>query len=140
MGAEISTCSQLRWLTMTNIRLGRNMNTHMNYLHRRRQGFSLIELILVVTIIGILATLIMVRISSSQDMAKEKSCSHNRSEINSAIERFALTTGAFPSSLNDLDVPDYFPGSIPVCPITGAAYALNTTINRVEGHSNSGNH
>ena len=104
------------------------------------RGFSLIELILVVTIIGIIATLIMPRISTSQDSAKEKSCFHNRSELNSAIERYGVTNGSFPSSLNDLNVSDYFPGGIPVCPVTGNAYSLNATTKRVDGHTNSGNH
>ena len=116
------------------------MNRYPKRQFRRRLAFSLIEVIFVVTIIGILATVIMQRISTSSDAAKEKSCFHNRTEINSAWERFGVVTGAFPTDLSDLDVPDYFPGGIPVCPVSGAAYTMNATTERVDGHTNSGNH
>lgn len=105
-----------------------------------RQGFSFLELIIVVAIIGIIATLIIPRISSSSDRANEKTCYHNRLELNSAIERYGVTNGNFPSSINDLNVPDYFPGGIPTCPVTGVVYAINATTNRIEGHTNSSNH
>ncbi len=116
------------------------MNSRINYPHHSRQGFSLLELIIVVTIIGIIATLVMPRISASSDKANENTCYHNRAELNSALERYGITNGSFPSSLNDLNTLDYFPGGIPACPVTGNAYVLNTTTNRVEGHTNSGNH
>jgi len=106
----------------------------------RNQGFSLLELIIVVTIIGIIATLVMPRISASKDMAEEKSCYHNRTDLNSAIERYGITNGNFPSALNDLNVLDYFPEGIPTCPVTGNAYTINGTTNRVDGHINNGNH
>ena len=104
----------------------------------RLRGLSLIEVLLVVTIIGIIASVVMVRISDSTDAAKEKSCFHNRAELNSAIERFGIETGAFPTAIGDLDTDDYFPGGIPTCPVTGNAYTLNTTTHRVDGHTSSG--
>jgi len=105
-----------------------------------RQGFSLLELLAVVTLIGIIASLLVPRIQASSDRAKEKSCDHNRTELNSAIERYGITNGNFPSALNDLNIPDYFPGGIPTCPVTGNAYTINATTNRIDGHTNSGNH
>jgi len=105
-----------------------------------RPGFSLLELLAVVTLIGIIASLLVPRIQASSDSAKEKSCDHNRAELNSAIERFGITNGNFPSSLNDLNVLDYFPGGIPTCPVTENAYTINATTNRIDGHTNSGNH
>jgi hypothetical protein len=58
--------------------------------------------------------------------------------INSAIERYAVTTGADPTSLNDLNVPDYFPQGIPVCPVSGSVYTLNPATKRVDGHTGGG--
>jgi general secretion pathway protein G len=102
-------------------------------------GFSLLELLAVVVIIGLLAAILTPRASAARSQAVEKACAHNRMLINSAIERFAVTTGANPTSLNDLNVPDYFPEGIPVCPVSGAAYTLNPATQRVDGHS-SGSH
>ena len=98
-------------------------------------GFSLLELLAVVVIIGLLAAILTPRASAARSQAVEKACAHNRMLINSAIERFAVTTGVNPTSLNDLNVPDYFPEGIPVCPVSGAAYTLNSSTQRVDGHS-----
>jgi prepilin-type N-terminal cleavage/methylation domain-containing protein len=102
----------------------------------RRHGFSLLELMAVVIIITILATILLPRASAARDEAAEKACYHNRMLINSAVERYAVTNGAGPSSLNDLNVPDYFPEGIPVCPVSGHAYTLDPSTQRVNGHWN----
>lgn len=102
-----------------------------------RLGFSLLELILVVVLVAIVASLIMPRISQSTDSAKCKSCQHNCTELNSAIERYGVSTGAFPNDLADLAVPDYFPQGIPVCPVSGGAYSMNSTTHRIDGHTSN---
>jgi general secretion pathway protein G len=99
-----------------------------------RPAFSLLELMTVVIIIGAIAAIVAPRISASRREASEKSCYHNRLLINSAIERFSLDTGAYPSALTDLSVPDYFPDGIPTCPVSGSAYTMNAQ-HRVEGHA-----
>lgn len=105
--------------------------------HLPSRGFSLLEVVLVVVLIGIVATVIMARISNSTDTAKCRSCQHNRFELNAAIERYGVENGSYPTNLSDLNVPDYFPVGIPVCPVSGAAYSMNATTHRVEGHTSS---
>jgi general secretion pathway protein G len=100
-------------------------------------GLSLLEMMLVVVLIAIVASIIMVRISDSTDDAKCKACRHNRAELNAAIERFGLETGSYPVDLTELAVPAYFPGGVPVCPGSGAAYSMNSTTHRIDGHSSS---
>ncbi len=114
-----------------------NQPSHRSY---SRQGFSLLELMAVVTIIGILVVIVITRIVDSTDAAKEKTCYHNRSQINSALERFAVTTGNLPTAISDVGTIEYFPGGIPICEVTGSAYSLNTTTHHVDGHTNSSNH
>ena len=115
------------------------MNTQVLEMTSRNQsakpGFSMLELLLVITLIGVIAGFLIERVSVSSEMAKVKTCSHNRSEINSAIERYNLSNGSFPATLSDLETTEYFPAGIPTCPLTGSAYSLNSTVNRVDGHT-----
>ncbi|MEN0109192.1 MAG: prepilin-type N-terminal cleavage/methylation domain-containing protein [Planctomycetota bacterium] len=100
---------------------------------RRRQAFSLMELLAVVTILGIIAAIIVPRVTTSSDTAKEKVNAHNKGSINSAIERYYITNGSWPSAnLNELANPTYFPDGIPTNPVDGSAYAMNATTNRVD--------
>ena len=105
----------------------------------RRRGMSLLELMAVVLIIGALAAILVPRASVARSEAQEKACYHNRMLINSAVERYAVTNGADPTDLSDLNTPDYFPEGIPVCPVSGNPYTLNPATQRVSGHT-SGSH
>ncbi len=102
---------------------------------KKRCGFSLLELLAVVTLIGILASIVLVRISESVGVARQKTCVHNKMQLNSLLERFVVNTGSFATSLSELDTNEYLPGGLPVCEVTGTAYSLNTTTNRIEGHT-----
>jgi prepilin-type N-terminal cleavage/methylation domain-containing protein len=105
-------------------------------------GFSLMELLAVVTIIGVIAALIVPRVVSGSDSAKEKSCHHNRTEINIAVERYYIHHGAWPASnLSDIAAdPEYFPDGLPACPVSGNVYQLDGTLHRIQGHSGPGDH
>lgn len=96
---------------------------------RKNSGFSLLELLAVVTILGIIAAIIVPRVTVSSDSAKDKVQSHQMATLNAAIERYYIDNNAWPSALSDL-VTDYVPDGIPTPP-TGGTYGLNTTTNRV---------
>jgi prepilin-type N-terminal cleavage/methylation domain-containing protein len=114
----------------------------MKHHHRKRPGFSLMELLAVVVILGVLAGLVLPRVITGTDVAKEKTCYHNRVEINIAVERYQLHTGNWPAvDLSDLATdPDYLPDGLPACPVSGAAYRIDGTTHRVVGHDSPGNH
>ncbi len=99
----------------------------------KRTGFSLMELLAVVTILGIIAAIIVPRVTVSSDTAKAKVNSHNKATINAAVERWYIETGAWPANdLTDIGADtDYFPDGIPTNPVSGAAYTLNATTHRV---------
>ena len=108
-----------------------------------RRGFSLMELLAVVTILGIIAAIIVPRVANSSETAKQRTCVYNVGHIHSAVERYRDATGSWPSAnLVELDgALDYFPDGIPPCPVSGAAYTLDVTggLYRVDGHTD-GNH
>jgi general secretion pathway protein G len=114
----------------------------MKRLATKRSAFSLMELIAVVTILGIIAALVLPRVNTGTDHAKETTCRHNRAEINITVERYYLHTGTWPADdLSDIAAdPDYFPNGVPVCPSTGEAYRLDPTTHRVVGHAGPGDH
>lgn len=104
-------------------------------LPRRHAAFSLLELLAVVTIIGILATIVIPRIGSSTQKAKVHACHQYRAEINSAAERYFFDHGKPPSVLSDLENNlDYLPDKAPVCPVTKEPYTLDSATGRVLGH------
>ena len=105
--------------------------------HVPNRGLSLLEVMFVVVLIAVVATIIMARMSLSTDSAKCRSCQHNRAELNAAIERYGVENSSYPTSLADLNVPAYFPAGIPTCPVSGAAYSMNTTTHRIDGHTSS---
>ncbi len=106
--------------------------------HSRQHGFSLLELLAVVTILGIIAAVIVPRITVSAHKARENACFTNKAEINEAVERYYLLVGSLPNSLSDLNTNDYFPSGIPVCPVSGNPYTLNASTKRVFSHNSSG--
>jgi general secretion pathway protein G len=99
----------------------------------KRTGFSLMELLAVVTILGIIAAIIVPRVTVSSDTAKQKVNAHNKATINAAVERYYIETGAWPANdLSDIGADtDYFPDGVPTNPINGNPYTLNATTHRV---------
>jgi general secretion pathway protein G len=99
----------------------------------KRTGFSLMELLAVVTILGIIAAIIVPRVTVSSDTAKAKVNAHNKATINAAVERYYIETGTWPAAdMSPMSTnQNYFPDGVPVNPYTGGAYTLNATPHRV---------
>jgi general secretion pathway protein G len=79
-------------------------------------GFTLLEAMIVVTIILILAGMAAVRYEKSIQRAREATLKQDLFIMRNAIQQYTLDKEAGPSSLDDL-VPKYISG-IPVDPIT----------------------
>jgi len=98
----------------------------------KRNAFSLLELLAVVVILGIIAAVVVPRVTTSSDSAKQAVNKHNIATLNQAVERYFVNEGVFPSALTDL-VPGYVPDGIPDNPTGGGAYALDSDNRVVEG-------
>lgn len=100
----------------------------------KRGGFSLMELLVVVTILGVLAVMIVPRVTVTSATTKSQVDQQNRSLIDSAVERYHLAEGNWPAdNLGDIGTDvNYFPSGLPTNPVTGAAYSLDPTTHRVQ--------
>ncbi len=88
---------------------------------RREEGFTLIELMVVILIIGILVAIAVPVYFSAQNSAKQRTCQANLRTMDGAIQAYAAGTGAEPASFAVL-VPDYLK-EMPDEP-TGGTYTL----------------
>ena len=105
---------------------------------QRRSGFSLLELMAVISVIFFIASIIVPRVTETVGTSKEKTCFHNRAQINMAVELYGIEHGELPETIADLDTPDRFPDGIPRCPVSNVPYQLNPTTRRVQGHLGGG--
>ena len=71
---------------------------------RRRCGFTLLEVLIVITVIAILSMLVIPRAMSARRRAKEAQLKGNLTELRECIELFEATTAAWPPQLADLMV------------------------------------
>jgi general secretion pathway protein G len=67
-------------------------------LRRLQDGFTLIELMVVILIIGLLATIVVQNLRSATDKAKRVKAQADISQIKSALDRYYLDAGSYPTS------------------------------------------
>ncbi len=87
-------------------------------LHKRTKGdkgFTLIELIVVIAVLGVLATLIIPKVVGVKSEAETKAMDANARIIKNALERYYLKHGKYPGELGELveegyldEIPDSF--------------------------------
>jgi prepilin-type N-terminal cleavage/methylation domain-containing protein len=111
-----------------------------SHLRRRLQsagGLSLTELLAVMVILGVLAVLVVPRISSHQDNSKRAACYANQGDIEVQVKLWKRSKGSNPAAnLSDIGADtSYFPSGLPVCPVDGTAYTISTTSGLVSGHT-----
>ena len=67
------------------------------------QGFTLIELMVVILIIGLLATIVVQNLKSATDKAKRVKAQADIAQIKSGLDRYYLDVGSYPSTDQGLD-------------------------------------
>lgn len=66
------------------------------------RGFTLVELLVVITIIGLLAALIVPAVQGAIERARQETCKNNLSQIGLGAFSYASSKGYFPGYLNKL--------------------------------------
>lgn len=96
---------------------------------KNRRGFTLVELMVVIVILGIIATMGFVFLMDKPDDAKWDTAHSTMAEIQKALNMYKLNegTGDYPDSLDSLNSQKYFPNGVPKDPFTKADFQYERT-------------
>ena len=110
--------------------------------HKDNRGFTLVELMVVVVIIGVLTAIAVPVYTASTKKAEKGACEANLRMIDSAIQQYMMNKGEAPNDMSDLE--EYFLDGVPHCPSKDAGdYTIDsdgevyyaTCTKEEEGHS-----
>lgn len=79
---------------------------------QRSQGFSLMEIIIVITIIGLIAAWAATNLFGKQDQAQARMAKGKLSEMSGALDLYKLDTGRYPNTAEGLKALLTNPGSV----------------------------
>lgn len=98
----------------------------------KKNGFTIVELLVVLAIIALLLSIVVPRYIDKIDESKEVALRQNLSSLRHSIDKFYADKGYYPEKLNDLVEKRYL-REVPVDPITGERQ-WKTNIDSQEGH------
>ena len=90
---------------------------------KRNQGFTLVEIMIVVLIIGLLAAIAVPNFTKARKKAQRNACIDNLRQIEGACEQLKMEGVTSPTS-SDIYGADKYIKIAPTCPSTKAAYGI----------------
>lgn len=88
------------------------------------KGFTLIEMLVVLFIIGIIITIAIPNLKSAGESAQERADQANRRLISAQADNYYLEYGEYPASVDELVKRGYL-RSVPPCPGGKGQYVIN---------------